>query len=365
VSTRFDQTWDAIIVGQGLAGTTLAWQLRNAGRSVLIIDACEAVTSSKIAAGLITPITGQRLALSWRVDEMLPVAQLFYADIEEQTGKKFFHARPCVRLFANEAERANWAPRSQNPAFQKYLAAAQPSPLVEAELADCSGGGFQMQAAQLDVAAYLEASTAHVPNVSAALDWQRDVTFGTETVTVLGHKAKLVISCEGYAATRNPYFSWVPFRSAKGDVLTIRVERADGAPLPPVALHRGIWVAPTAEPDVFRVGATYDWENLDGVPSAAARTEIEDKLRAFFRVPYRVIDHQAAVRPIIHESKARIGLHPAYPRLGYFNGLGSKGALHAPWFAKCFADFVVNGVALPEDVDLGSLVSAASVLPCG
>jgi glycine oxidase len=360
-----DTIWDAIIVGQGLAGTTLAWQLRDAGRSVLVFDECRPGTSSKIAAGLITPITGQRLALSWCVDEMLPVAHRFYGTIEARTGKKFFHARPCVRLFASEAEQANWAQRSQNPAFQKYAAAVQPNPLIEANVADSSGGGFEMQAAQLDVAAYLEASAVHFPYVPAALDWQRDVTLGANFITAQSHKAKLVVSCEGYAATRNPYFSWVPFRSAKGDVLTIRVERAGREPLPPVALHRGIWVAPTAEPDVFRVGATYDWQTMDDVPNPAARLEIEDKLKAFFHVPYTVIDHQAAVRPIIHESKARIGLHPAHPRLGYFNGLGSKGSLHAPWFAKCFADFLVKDTPLPEAIDLGSLVNAKCVLPCG
>ena len=189
----------------------------------------------------------------------------------------------------------------------------------------------------------------------SALDWQRDVTLSADAVTVLGHRAKLVISCEGFVATRNPYFSWVPFRSAKGDVLTIRVERPGSKPLPPVALHRGIWVAPTADPDLFRVGATYDWQTLDDVPSPAGRLEIEDKLKAFFRVPYTVIDHQAAVRPIMHESKARIGLHPELPRLGYFNGLGSKGSLHAPWFAMRFANFLVKGTPLPADVDVGRL----------
>ena len=60
-----------LIVGQGLAGTALAWELIWRGRDVLVVDAGEAVTSSKIAAGLVTPITGQRLALGWRVDEML------------------------------------------------------------------------------------------------------------------------------------------------------------------------------------------------------------------------------------------------------------------------------------------------------
>ena len=105
---------------------------------------------------------------------------------------------------------------------------------------------------------------------------------------------------------------------------------------------------------MFRVGATYDWAALDGVPTDAARAEIESKLREFIGVPYTVIAHQAAVRPIIRESKALVGLHPHHPRLGFFNGLGSKGSLHAPWFAARFADYLVNGVALPPDCDLAN-----------
>ena len=45
--------------------------------------------------------------------------------------------------------------------------------------------------------------------------------------------------------------------------------------------------------------------------------------------PYQAL----GVRPIINESKALIGLHPVHRRLGMFNGLGSKGVLHAPFFA--------------------------------
>ena len=57
--------FDCVIVGQGLAGTTLAWHLVEAGRSVLLLDAEAPVTASKISPGLITPITGQRLSLAW------------------------------------------------------------------------------------------------------------------------------------------------------------------------------------------------------------------------------------------------------------------------------------------------------------
>ena len=342
------EPWDVIIVGQGLAGTTLAWHLRDAGQRVLVIDADEQVTASKIAAGLITPITGLRMALSWRGDVFLSAARAFYTRVETLTGTKFFHDGTAVRLFVSDAERQNWAQRCVQPAVQTHLVMPPSEPLLDPKLGDASCGGFEMYAARLDVAAYLEASRAVFETEFLTLDWQHEVTIEKDGVSVGGRRARYLVSCEGYGATRNPYFSWVPFKAAKGDILTVRFHSA----VPDRCIHRGIWIAPTAGPDVFRVGSTYDWDTLDQVPSAPARAEIEGKLQEFFHVPYTVLNHQAAVRPVIRESKALIGLHPAHDRLGYFNGLGSKGSLHAPWFAHAFTRFLVEGTPLPEGSDL-------------
>jgi glycine oxidase len=331
-----------------LAGTTLAWHLAEAGQRVLLLDPHEPVTTSRIAAGLMTPITGRRLVASWRCDEFLPAARAFYRRIEQRTGARFFHDRTAIRLFAHDDERSRWAQLSAEPSVTRHLVSPQPVPLLDPELADTSGGGFEMTSAQLDVAAYLDASRAHLDCRQATLDWRRDVTLTPDGATVLEHRARRVISCEGFAATRNPYFSQVRMRAAKGDILTVRFD----APLPPKTIHRGIWIAPTPEPGVHKVGATYEWDTLDQVPSAAGRAEIETKLRAFMRVPYTVLAHAAAVRPIIRQSKPLMGLHPAHAALGYFNGLGSKGSLHAPWFAAVFAGHLVDATPLPDDLDL-------------
>ncbi len=340
--------WDVIIIGQGLAGTTLAWHLLEAGQRVLILDRDEPVTSSKIAAGLITPITGQRLALSWRYDEFLAAASKFYTSIEKRTHQKFFHNHTAIRLFKWDAERKNWSQRSALPAYRTHLVEPVPSPLLDAKLVHTNGDGFAMHCAQLDVAAYLEASREILACKQLMIDWQRDVIFREKDVSVCGHVARFVISCEGYAATGNPHFSNVPFTAAKGDILTVRFHR----PVPRLCLHHGIWVAPSCDPLVFRVGSSYDRNVLDQNPSAQARADIEEKLKAFISVPYSVLDHYAAVRPIIHESKPIIGFHPEKKQLGFFNGLGSKGSLLAPWFAKCFSDYMFNKTPIPKTFDL-------------
>lgn len=343
--------WDVIIVGQGLAGTTLAWHLQEAGKTVLLLDACQAVTSSRIAAGLITPITGQRMVLSKRYDEYLRVARQFYRRVEQRTGQLFFHDRTALRLLRSDGERSTWAGRSQQLAYRSHLVDPQPHPLADRESVDASGGGFAMKTAQLDVPAFLDASRSLLQWQQMGVDWQQDVTFADDGVRVGDHRARLVVSCEGYGASGNPHFSAVPFNAAKGDILTVRF----AAPVPPVTLHGGgIWVAPTSDPEVFLVGSTYAWQVLDTVPDASARAQIESNLKEVLGVPYTVLDHRAAVRPILGQRKPLIGRHPRQDRLGYFNGLGSKGSLLAPWYARAFCDHLANQAPIPPDMDIGS-----------
>lgn len=342
--------WDVIIVGQGLAGTTLAWHLQEAGQTVLLLDTNEAVTSSRIAAGLVTPITGKRMVLSDQYDEFLRVAGSFYRRIEQQTGHMFFHDRTALRLFRSDGERTHWAGRSQQPAYRSHLVDRQPQPLTDPCIVDAGGGGFAMRSAQLDVAAFLDASRSVLSWQQRAVDWRNDVTFAEDGVRVGDNQARLVVSCEGYGASGNPHFSAVPFNAAKGDILTVRF----AGPVPPVTLHGGVWVAPTRDPEVFRVGSTYSWQTLDTVPDASARSQIEAKLKKIVRVPYTVLDHRAAVRPILGQRRPLIGRHPRQDRLGYFNGLGSKGSLLAPWYARILSDHLAHQAPIPPDMDIRS-----------
>src|SRR4051812_43663786 len=99
------QSPEFVIVGQGLAGTALAWALLRRGRRVLVIDRERTDSASRLAAGLVTPVTGKRLARSWRWDELYPAACAFYRTVEAETGTTLFHQRPALRLFADEPER--------------------------------------------------------------------------------------------------------------------------------------------------------------------------------------------------------------------------------------------------------------------
>ena len=61
------------IVGQGLAGTCLAWEFWQRGVEFSLVDR-ETGGSSRVAAGLVNPVTGKNFEPSPRIGEFLPEA---------------------------------------------------------------------------------------------------------------------------------------------------------------------------------------------------------------------------------------------------------------------------------------------------
>ena len=59
-------TLDYIIVGQGIAGSCLAFELLERGAKIEIFDESWRDAACLVAAGVINPITGKRLVKSWR-----------------------------------------------------------------------------------------------------------------------------------------------------------------------------------------------------------------------------------------------------------------------------------------------------------
>lgn len=308
---------DFTIVGAGLAGTTLAWALVRRGRAVRLIDREPPTTASRVAAGLLTPITGKKPAVSWRWHQLRPVAERFYREVEGITGRRFFDTRPVVRTFTSQAEREAF----RNPEFVGLVLKADEVVMPSA--------------AQLDTVSYLDASREHFRKLGMyePAEWDTRVV----GVTVL---------CQGY--TPGDPFA-LPFRPAKGEVLKVR---GPGTPDDRVYNRRGMWLAPVGATGTFRFGATYSWDRLDADPTPEGRDELERKIRELIREPFEVVGHVAGVRPIVTGQKPVIGRHPSIPCLAVFNGLSSKGSLTAPFFADMLAAHLCDGSPIDPEVDV-------------
>ena len=352
-----------IIVGQGLAGTALAWALHMRGQRIMLVDRGDVHSASRIAAGLVTPITGKRLAKSWRLDEFDAHAAAFYAKVETYLGHSVYERLPIIRLFQNDEERS--LIESKQAEFSDLI---EPISAVDSFWFDDSRGGFTMPtAARLDVLAYLDQSRNYFISTGEyrelAINYDSRVSLTDNGVSLSDNRlsvsdnrvslndieADRVILCQGIDMTRNRWFKKIAMDPAKGEVLTVRI--------PNLQLNRivngGVWLMPLGN-ELFRVGSTYHRRVIDNIPSAEGRDEIVEKLRQFLRQPFEIVDHQAAIRPISSARVPIVGLHSKYPQLGIFNGLGSKGTLQAPYFAEQFADFLLGQGTIDNAVSLAS-----------
>ena len=149
-----DELKTITIIGAGLAGSTLAWQLFFRGNRPVIFDIPIPNSASRIAAGLITPITGKRMAISWNFETLWPAAVAFYRRVESTVSRPVFQIQQSVRLFQSAEERQ---------AFHDRIATLTPyvvpiAPELHGVVKRPFGGFAMAPAAVLDVSAYLDAT---------------------------------------------------------------------------------------------------------------------------------------------------------------------------------------------------------------
>ncbi len=146
---------DTLIIGQGLAGTTLAWTLHQRGRKVMLVSASDLPAASQVAAGLVTPVTGR--ALRARPGFLADVAagRHLYTRVEQCTGASLWMERPAVRLFDSVQDAAGLATAAARTP-ELIVAGGQ----LPAGLTSARAVAEMPPAARLDVPAYLAASRA-------------------------------------------------------------------------------------------------------------------------------------------------------------------------------------------------------------
>lgn len=344
------QQIDALIVGQGLAGTTLAWQLLAAGWNIRIVDRGDAETSSRVAAGLITPVTGKRLVLSPTFHQDWQLASNFYRHMEELTETSLLAQTQTVRLFEHPAECSRFA--RKQPLYGEIV-----TPLAPDDWPTGLGcermGGFQMQGGRLQVEQYLRVSRQAFEEREMFLqaDFPQDVNLQRSPVSFnlngTSLRATRVLFCQGYQPQRLPIFQPIRFNPAKGEILDIALHNWNDARI----WHRKIWIAPEHN-GTFRLGATYDWDDLTPHPTVAGQAELLHDLQRLLPQAPQVLRHRAAVRPTMGDFHPVIGLHPQLPHIGILNGLGSKGSLLAPRMAGLFVEQLLHGTPIPPQFSI-------------
>ena len=339
---------DYLIIGQGLAGSLLSWEFIKQGCSILLIDN-QKENASQIAAGLINPITGMRLVKNNEIDTLLPCAKKIYQQLSQFFQQDFYIEKNMQRIVRNNKELLKFKQRIQDNTYLEYLEPElkpaldlikaplgiiqqkQTGYLLTQKLLSCLKNYFiEKQSYQ---ARQLEYHDLEVR--SNNISWQ-DIT------------AKKVIFCEGYQAIYNPWFKYLPFQLAKGEILTLTSKQS----LPPDMLNYGHWFIPI-DNHQFRTGATFDNINLDNKPSAYGKQTLLNALTEI--VPTldsaTLTKHQANIRPTTLDKVPFIGQHPEHSNLYIFNGFGAKGSLQIPYYSQHLVQHLLNQAPIAAKIN--------------
>lgn len=342
--------YDFLIVGQGIAGSLLATFLLKKQAKILVIDDLHRGASSAIAAGLINPITGKRLVKSWRVEEFLPFAEKTYCELARDLNTAFFQKREIVRLFKDAGEENAWLSRAADPLYRNYFTEKEDALQILTKLNTEFGFGQLKNGAQTDLPLLIKMVRKLLLEkqilVEEKFDYQA-IGFEDEVVFYQNQSFKKLIFCEGAAAANNPFFNYLPFQPSKGEALVVKIHGLKTEKI----LKKEIAVIPIGD-EIFWVGSTNSWAVGDTNPTPEMQQELAEKLADLVRFPFQIIEHRAAIRPTVKDRRPFLGSHPRFKNLLIFNGLGTKGALLAPFFANQMAEFLAEGKPLEQEVDI-------------
>lgn len=344
--------FDVMILGQGLAGSALAWHLIRRRRHVLVIDDGHRQSASKVAAGLINPLAGMRFNARPELPDWLCGAGDWYEQLAVEFGRRFFHPLPMLRLFRSDQQRRFHRRRQADPNTRSLLGAAFGASDCPEPVAAPFGGFIQHHTGFVDLPALLASMRqwllARGALREAGVDY-RTLDTGRGLVTHDGLSARYLICCEGAAMRSNPWFRSLPLAPDKGEILDLEIDDWHPAHI----VNGAHWLVPTRNGRV-RFGATHEHQVLDAGTGKVARRELCEGFAALTagRCKARLADQQAGIRPGTRDRYPFLGLHPDEPSIGICNGFGARGSLTIPWYTARLTAHLLDGAPLPTEADI-------------
>ena len=366
---------ELLIVGQGICGTFMSWWLERAGVPHIVIDEMRPHTASRAAAGLINPVTGRRIVTTWMIDELLPFAFRAYGGMAEAVGSSFLKPVSVIDFFPTAQMRVAFVERCRED--PSYLGLPGDEHDWDASFRYGLGYGMIAPCYLVDVVGLLGAARRRMLQRGGLLEERferEELVVGGGSIRYKDIRANRIIFCDGIESSMSPYFSRLPFAPNKGEALIVEVPGLAGAAgagamaeaaaekgrkgasreaggSAETVFKKGISLVPWKD-NLYWAGSSYEWSFTDDGPTEAFRKRTEAILQDWLKLPFKIVDHFASVRPATLERRPFVGFHPLYREIGILNGMGTKGCSLAPYFAHQLVQHITEGRPLQGDVDV-------------
>jgi len=341
-----------LIVGQGLAGTILALNLRKLDLPFLIVDDGHRTSSSLVAAGLYNPLILKRGRLTWRALDFFHTCEAFFRQCEMDFGTSFLHSDGLHRRIHDTEEYNNWAALRGLPEVGSFVDGYVSAKRFPATF-DLPFDTCKVKGGWLDVAAFLEAA---LDSFIAKEEFQKAEFAPEDVVQKEGEWSwkertfSRIVLCTGYKSMDDKtFFPDLPFTPAKGHTMDIH--------WPGVALDKviqaSVFVLPLGD-DTYRVGSTYSWSDFNEEVEQNEIYKLKTQLTELCDLSYTVLTERAGVRPAVKDRRPLIGESKEHKGVWHFGGFGSRAVLTCPTLSKEFIEAFMGRAVLNAEVSLDS-----------
>ena len=337
---------DYIIVGFGLAGMAFAAKLEKSGKSFVVFDN-NANRPTRVVGGMYNPIILKRFTPAWKIDEMWTTSLPFYKEMEKKFDKQYIYPYRIRRILHNTEEQNNWMVASDKAIMSKFMLPK----IIKEEIKGINapfGYGELKDVGRVKGEILLEDYKKYLIEKKIFLQESFDYSILT-TGSILEYKkykATKIVFSEGSYLHQNPFFSYLPMKEAKGEILLIKVPDLDINYI----IKSGVFMVPFGK-NTYMVGATYNWDDKTFDSTEAAQKEIETKLKKFLNLPYTIASKRVGIRPTISDRRPLLGIHPKYENMAVLNGLGTRGIIIAPSISNTLYEHLENNKTIPKEMD--------------
>jgi glycine/D-amino acid oxidase-like deaminating enzyme len=174
---------------------------------------------------------------------------------------------------------------------------------------------------------------------------ENEVEYIGSKVLWKGRTFDRIILCNGIGINKWKGLEHLDLIPNHGQVLDLKIENLELDAI----VNFGQFLLPFGKKK-FRLGATYNWNEVPDEPTEDAKQLLLSELNLRIKKDIVVESHKTGFRPTTRDRRPIIGFAKENERLGVFGGLGSKGVLLAPYFSKLFSAVLTEGAPIPKEV---------------
>ncbi|MDQ3142878.1 MAG: FAD-dependent oxidoreductase [Bacteroidota bacterium] len=343
---------DFLIVGGGLAGSILAFELYRLGFNIRLLHHSNPGQASIIDTGIINPITGKRFVKSWEFENLYPTALRYYTQLEKEFNLELIKNIDIIQFLNDAASENNWHCRIQDDEYHKWLKIHTDSSILTSKINEPFSIGTIQNALQVRVSKLINCIHHRLHTVDVLIS-EAYLTehFNPSASTYKEYQIrKAIIFSEGHMVLDNPFFNWVPIMPLKGEFVHFLAKDLN--------LYKIISSKYTIIPltnDEYWLGASYGINDRSLIFSESEFINQYQYLDKLLKCSWSIVLKGLGIRAASRDRKPIIGPHPTFNKLWIFNGFGTKGCSLIPYCTEMLVNHFIKGLDINYAVDIKRL----------